>query len=1745
MNASQLKYHLIAAVAAVIGGLSVSAEVALPADYTRLEWVRATGTQFVNALYFLKQSDVIEARMQVDAVQPYLNSTLFGASGNKSGTEASPYYYVGAAWSQQGRYRYKRNGTSVGGTNTAFYDQPIDIRCDGMSMTWKPVGEEAWTETLTVGGMDGDCTANLIVFAMNKGGTPDGYSSGRLYSFDVTSATGAKIRSFVPCRNASGQAGLWDVVEGVFHECGGTGRLYGSDEPAPDGDVRLSSITFTGSQYINTKYAYKAYDVFELDCLANATGQKDYTTFFGSRGNDNTDHAALVFATLGANAYRTKMFRSGQSYDDDSNAHGFPYGQRVTLTATEDALAWTPADGSEGNGYTLPAQSKHEGGDSNKPVLVFAVWKNGATAIDANSYLAGKFYSFKVTDSDGVVQRNLVPYRKADGTLCVCDVANGNTIYSISGGGVLAGAAVSDEDGVRTFYDGKINADDLRGFTGFAKDSPYLLNAADVTAFPGDLTLKQGMISFADGVAATCAVNGTLTLSGGARIELDVLPDGNDRLAPTAVAVEATAENPAKISLSFNGVGALEEPRTLIAGGVAAADLAKIKVTSALPVRLRVTDSGALVVEPKTVGEFAWTGAAQDGGLWTTAANWEDGELPEDGGKLVFGLAAGGATQLDGPSGLSVERVTATATAGAFTHGGGALGVTQALVNESSAEQTFLMAMTLGLPAQSFTFATAGGLTLTNGIQTAGASEYVKTGAGTLALNDEVVAAAEKVTVSEGTLRLNYTGRVKAAATAGEIRIQNGACLDVNCDAGNAASLARTEVTHGKTVYVEGAGPGNLGAIVNSNPNYTWGCTFGHLVLTGDATAGGAGNLSIRPLANSRIGGSKLEGPGTLYANGEWQFNFNATTFAVGGIVVGSGSYVQFETSASGTVTNGVTLADGSRFRLLGISTVPATIPMTVPSDTSSRIEIAESTSTLKGVLHVDGRLTLSNYTSSVSLKLAGTLAGKGALAGDGLAFSGTASRWEMKADDSGFTEKIDISGMRGIAPMLASVKTIAVTYTGDATAAHRFAIAPAGDLTQAQASAITLEVKDADGETVPDCVLSVVDRTLCLETASRRVETAVWTGGGDTANLFDPANWDCMNGTTKVEGGLPMSETHVVIPNGSVFNCPPGAGFAFADIELPDTLEADTDWRGLGTGLALPDWLNLNGHRLYVSSLGSSGVIYDLTGYELLESVSSTGSKYLDTGYKLKATDIVDTRLTAANNSNSAILFGASDKDDSSHLYYVGSGWNANGKYRYKRNGTSVGNTLATFYNQPIVIHCDGVNMSWKPAADDVWKETLTVGGTSGDCAYSLYLFANNGAGTMNCPCTATFYSFKITSAEGRVMRDFVPARRMSDGAVGMLDLSLGDLTRDPFCAGSGALDGGTVLKEASGAGGEVHIDVPADGTVNNTGVTILGSVTLVKEGEGAYVPNFASGQVYSGETIISNGTMKARCDQYANSAKVTIAHDAVLDINGANKTVCVRPAKAFVLAGGTMANLAADCTDDMTCFGDVTLADDSFADATRTFGFVGANYAATRLDLAGHELEIAIASGKSFWLYNTEVTAGKLTATGDGRLVLNKTSVRAGAADFDLACGLSIQVNSTVSNLTLRGASAATVASGKSLTVKGSFTPIGNANATGIKMADDSTIDLSQAVFEGPLNGLSYASGATVTIDLGTRRVKNGTKLLNWTTPPDGVTFKTKEGVSCGLQCKPDGLYLIKGFIILIADHAAPRPAWRSERT
>lgn len=179
-------------------------------------------------------------------------------------------------------------------------------------------------------------------------------------------------------------------------------------------------------------------------------------------------------------------------------------------------------------------------------------------------------------------------------------------------------------------------------------------------------------------------------------------------------------------------------------------------------------------------------------------------------------------------------------------------------------------------------------------------------------------------------------------------------------------------------------------------------------------------------------------------------------------------------------------------------------------------------------------------------------------------------------------------------------------------------------------------------------------------------------------------------------------------------------------------------------------------------------------SGYTQVEYIQSSGTQYIDTGFKANHNTkvVMHAALTSTPDSASiqAFYFGART---SATEKAFGIAYTTYGNYRYFYNTQYESSTLKPTV-QPTEVQV--------VIAD---KNTATIGGISYSwtygsfqCAYNMYLLAMNAAGTADWKASAKLYSCKIWD-NGDIVRDFIPCKNPS-GVVGLYDCVNGVFYKD-----------------------------------------------------------------------------------------------------------------------------------------------------------------------------------------------------------------------------------------------------------------------------------------------------------------------------------------------------------------------------
>ncbi len=657
----------------------------------------------------------------------------------------------------------------------------------------------------------------------------------------------------------------------------------------------------------------------------------------------------------------------------------------------------------------------------------------------------------------------------------------------------------------------------------------------------------------------------------------------------------------------------------------------------------------------------------------------------------------------------------------------------------------------------------------------------------------------------------------------------------------------------------------------------------------------------------------------------------------------------------------------------------------------------------------------------------------------------------------------------------------------------------------------------------------------------------ATWQGNANAA-VDEPANWICKNSRNEIlPGVLPMAQTHVVLPDGCVFNCPRGSAFVCRSIDFPATLGGDCDWRGLSQ--PIDSTIHLNGHKLYLSQLEGAGLLMDTVNqdYVLVDYVSADGRQVVDTGYLYRAYDTMVADFTPffPQVKTYPVLFGTrnnANNNVNATSFFLATGNNALAMAYYVRAGKNSGNVAGLPVNQRMTLTCDETSAVWK-TADGLSTGKATAGGTTHqNGVYPLVIFGmNNGKeGTLaidgNSWATVDLYSFRIYSNNQKLMRDYVPVKRLSDGAYGLYEAC----RREFFTAASvssASLSGAQVGAVTARAPGEVHLDVPEGTTVTASSLALAGTLKLVKEGAGTLCVA-KNDQTYMGGTDILEGTVRRAVTGAGSflgrSGAVTIYPDGVLDFDGwGNQSL-----DHYVLAGGLLKSVTARSQQGFDWLQQVTLT----ADSTIQFdgaGFVGHGWDAATLEMNGHQLDLVTAGTKGIFMGNLTVTGGgRIVVRGGGTLIVGDNANSTSTTHNVLAETTTLEVRDAALKVVcedvLFGGYMSAQPTGQACTGTGHLRIADKLTLKSevfypCTLLDGACIDLSEIAFVVPGEALTYETDATVQVDIGTRVVRANEKLIAWDAIPS-ATFRPTRESRCALIPLGDGLYVFRGFTIFV---------------
>lgn len=190
----------------------------LPSGYTQLEYIQSSGNQWINTSFTPKSTTRV--KMSAKFLGGTTTSAFFGARSASSATDSKSFTFLVVSKKPRSDYF----GSSKSGAQTVSASQ--------VEIDWNKNVCTIDSDTITHTATSAASNQALYIFAVNTAGSATLPASMQLYSCAIYD-NGTLVRDFVPCKNASGAVGLYDLVNAQFYANAGTGTFAAGPEILP------------------------------------------------------------------------------------------------------------------------------------------------------------------------------------------------------------------------------------------------------------------------------------------------------------------------------------------------------------------------------------------------------------------------------------------------------------------------------------------------------------------------------------------------------------------------------------------------------------------------------------------------------------------------------------------------------------------------------------------------------------------------------------------------------------------------------------------------------------------------------------------------------------------------------------------------------------------------------------------------------------------------------------------------------------------------------------------------------------------------------------------------------------------------------------------------------------------------------------------------------------------------------------------------------------------------------------------------------------------------------------------------------------------------------------------------------------------------------------------------------------------------------------------------------------------------
>lgn len=383
----------------------------LPEGYTEVQYIQSSGTQYVDTGVNSKKTSGFSVDFQIVA----LNSGPSAVIGAFTwGGYINAFWALSGAWSSEsGKDVRKTFGTAD--TTRHTVSQNVDAGVcvfDGETKFTGLTFFDNIARTFRIGCLNGGDSYPTY-----------GLSSLRVFSCQLYD-NGNLIRDFIPCVDPTGNAGLYDLVDGKFYGNAGTSVFLAGPPRAtlPEGYTQLEYIQSSGAQYVDTGVRQDQNSRVIVDFQLISGPSSNYAWIFEGRDTGPKNrHSVYANKTTG-------NWHGG--YGSASQNTNIPYdlSARITADFNKNVLKI-------GNTSTTFAQEVFQS-------LTSTVLFGRSTGGTIDNYAQAKLFGCRFFDADTLL-RDFIPCENAGGAVGLYDLVNEKFYGNAGTGSFTAGPVVT------------------------------------------------------------------------------------------------------------------------------------------------------------------------------------------------------------------------------------------------------------------------------------------------------------------------------------------------------------------------------------------------------------------------------------------------------------------------------------------------------------------------------------------------------------------------------------------------------------------------------------------------------------------------------------------------------------------------------------------------------------------------------------------------------------------------------------------------------------------------------------------------------------------------------------------------------------------------------------------------------------------------------------------------------------------------------------------------------------------------------------------------------------------------------------------------------------------------------------------------------------------------------------------------------------------------------------------------------